>query len=211
MKLPGRIKIRRRFQLLIAGLLGLALAVVLYAGTTSRIDSYTACKDAGFPILDTEPPICRDGLNNFTGTPAASPKSSQAVTSVPFDILVDGDTHGAAPAHSQVLINDQGHWQSYWRAAHANLATLPPLIPVDFANSSVVAVSLGSRPTGGYGLKITSVVTGAKGSTVSVTETSPGPGCITTQAITNRYVIVETSKLTEPASFRINTDQRNCR
>jgi hypothetical protein len=68
MKLPGRIKIRRRFQLLIAGLLGLALAVVLYAGTTSRIDSYTACKDAGFPILDTEPPICRDGLNNFTGS-----------------------------------------------------------------------------------------------------------------------------------------------
>jgi len=180
------------------------------AGFTSPIDSYAACVEAGNPLLDTNPPICRDGSHNFIGTPLPAPTAASPVTTVPFEILVDGDTHSAAPGHSQDFINSQAEWQTYWRMAHAGLPTLPPLIPVDFAASSVLAVSLGNESTNGYGLKITDIHAASTGTTVNLTESTPTITCTVAQTISNRYLIVRTAKLAEPVNFRITFEKRHC-
>lgn len=195
---------------LVAAIVGVALVFIKLAGSTAPIDSYDACVEAGNPILETNPPICRDGAHNFTGTPYPQASPAAPLTSVPFDILVDGDTHADTPAHSQQFISTQAHWERFWREVHTSLAATPPLIPVDFTTASVVAVSLGSRPTGGYGLKITNISTSSAGSVVSLTESTPIAACMVTQAATNRYLIVRTAKLAEPVSFRITTEDRRC-
>ncbi len=186
------------------------LTVIVRAGTTSPVDSYAACIEAGNPVLQTDPPICRDGARNFTGTPAPSPQISGSSTSVAFELLVDGDTKASVPSHRQDFINSTSQWQAYWREVHSGLATLPPLIPVDFNRSDVVAVSLGEHATTGFGLKITGVSTGSAGTTVDLTESSPTITCSVAQAITNRYVIVRTPKLAAPVSFRITSEKRHC-
>jgi hypothetical protein len=129
---------------------------------------------------------------------------------VPYELLVDGDTKASTPAHGQEFINSQSQWQAYWREVHAGLATLPPLIPVDFSHSSVAAVSLGQQATSGFGLKISNITVSAAGTVIDLTESAPTITCAVAQTITNRYVIVRTSKLTEPVSFRLTTEQRHC-
>jgi len=197
-------------QLAISFVVAVLLAMAIWVGTTAQIDSYADCIEAGNPVLETDPPICRDGSRNFTGTSTPAPKLAAPDTAVPFELLVDGDTHGAAPAHRQDFINSAAQWQAYWRQVHASLATLPPLIPVDFSTSSVLAVCLGQQPTTGFGLKITNITASAAGTTVNLTESTPTITCSVSETPTDRYVIVRTAKLTEPISFRITSEKRHC-
>ncbi len=210
MKVLSYVQQHRWLQLLLAFIGAVALALIVHAGTTSPIDSYAACIEAGNPVLETEPPICRDGTHNFTGPPAPTLNLAASNTAVPFELLVDGDTHISVPAHRQDYIDSPAQWQAYWRQVHAGLASLPPIIPVDFAQSSVVAVSLGQQPTNGFGLKITNITTAKAGTTVNLTESTPTISCTVAQTVTNRYVIVRTAKLTEPVSFRITSQKRRC-
>jgi len=204
--------IKRKPWLQIALSLTLAgiVAIFIAAGYTSPIDSYNACVEAGNPILETDPPICRDGVHNFTGTPLPSRTPAPEVSTIPFEILVDGDTHGSSPAHAQVTINNQTDWQHYWQTTHANISPLPPLLPVDFTTSNVVAAGLGSKTTSGYGLKITSITASTAGTVVNLTESTPTITCTVAQVISDRYLIVRTPKLTDPVSFRITSEKRHC-
>ncbi|HEX3082621.1 MAG TPA: protease complex subunit PrcB family protein, partial [Candidatus Saccharimonadia bacterium] len=194
----------RWWQLGVSLVLAAIVAIWITAGYTEPIDSYTACVTAGYPVFDSNPPVCRAGSRNFTGLPSPTPTPPAPVTSVPFEILVDGDTHSPVPGHDQQLITTQSQWQTYWRSVHGGLPTLPPILPVDFSSSSVIGTSLGAKPTGGYSLKITSITTGSAGSVIDVTESTPTITCLVTQSITNRYLIVRTdTPLKDPVSFRI--------
>jgi PrcB C-terminal len=207
----AKLRPRQILRLVSIAILAAGLTAFIHVGTTHPVDSYAACIEAGFPVLESNPPVCRDGKNNFKGTPLVTPVPAAAVTPAEFDLLVGGDTGSARPAASQVLINDQAAWQEYWRTVHAGISPLPPIIAVDFAKHSVVGIATGQRPTGGYAMKLTSITTSAAGTTVQVSESEPGPGCLTTMAITNRYMIVRASKLTPPADFRVITTKRACK
>jgi hypothetical protein len=176
---------------------------------TERIDSYAACAEAGYPIAETYPPTCSDGRHTFLGPPSTVGPLSAEETSVPFQLLVEGDSGGNYPQRQEV-ITTIADWQHYWQTVHAGLASVPPILPVDFASSNVVALSEGPQLTSGYNLKVTSVVTSASGTTVGVTESIPTITCQVTQTSTNRYFIAKTDKLTPPVSFRITTDHRHC-
>jgi hypothetical protein len=200
---------------LLVPIIGLAIAAAggawaLTAARTTAIDSFAACRDAGYVVSDTNPPACSDGHHTFLGPRATAAASTGPVESVGFQLLVDGDSGGRYPRGQQV-INTAADWAEYWRTVHAGLAQEPPLLPVDFAHSTVVALSEGQQPTGGYSFKVTGITTRATGTAVAVTETVPGPGCMVPQAVSNRYFIVHSdSKLTEPVSFRLSTVKRAC-
>lgn len=205
----------RRHRLTIVLAIMLAAVVLLYifrAKLTSPIDSYSACVEAGYPVTESEPPVCREGIHNFKGTPRPEPAPTLAtgIENISFDILVDGDTHATAPSHEQRLITTPAQWRAYWDQTHSGLSSIPPLLPVDFSASDVVGVSLGQMTTSGYGLKITGVTSTATGTIVSITESTPTITCAVAQQISNRYLIIRTPKLKTPVSFRISPVKRRC-
>ncbi len=61
---------------------------------------------------------------------------------------------------------------------------------VDFAREQVVFVALGERRTGGYSAKVTSATVSGDILIVRYVERRPGPGCLTTQALTTPYQAV---------------------
>jgi hypothetical protein len=192
-----------------SGLILLLAAWLLHGQLTARVDSFAKCASEGYPVAESDPPTCNDGRHAFVG-PRASPGPSTAPSaSLPFELLVDGDSASDYPQR-QETITTQADWTRYWRSVHASLASLPPILPVDFTKDNVIAISEGRKMTGGYNLKITGIMAATTGTTVSVTETVPTTTCAVTQATTNRYLIVRTSKLAEPVSFRISTDYRQC-
>ncbi len=184
-------------------------AVLIRALDTSPIDSFIRCAAAGNPVSETNPPTCSEGGRYYVGPDAAPEVSSEPMVSLPFQILVDGDSGGHFPRSSQ-LINDESSWEEFWSWIHNSKSAVPPLIPVDFAKNSVIAISEGREQTNGYEYKITNVSVSKTRTVVDIRESIPTITCKVANIRTNRYYIVRTDKVQEPISYRISSERRKC-
>ena len=182
------------------------VAWVLTSQPTAPIDSYAACTAAGYPVSETNPPICQSPKRAFVGPVVSTPPSSEASQGVPFELLVDADSHSAYPRATQVLTT-QDAWQSYWSQVHARIS-LPPILPVDFASSEVIALSEGEGPAGRH-FAVSSVNESSHGTVVMVNETVP-IGCVEPTGSTNPYYIVRTQRLTTPVTFSVTPLTHKC-
>jgi PrcB C-terminal len=92
---------------------------------------------------------------------------------------------------AQRVVRIQPEWEVLWRE-HARAGRPAP--PVDFSSRMVLAVFLGSRPTGGYSVAI--IGTRLDGDTLVVewTERAPNPRDITAQVLTSPAHLVEVPK-----------------
>ena len=77
-----------------------------------------------------------------------------------------------------------------------------PAPSVDFAREMVVAVFLGTRPTGGYGAEIVATRREADALIVEYAERRPPADAIVTQALTAPFHIVRLPKHDGPVRFR---------
>jgi hypothetical protein len=78
-------------------------------------------------------------------------------------------------------------WEALW-TAHAGRAPLPE---VDFSTEMVVAVFLGTRPTGGFGVEIIGAHTENGALVVEYVERRPGRGGFVAQVLTTPFHIVK--------------------
>ncbi len=69
----------------------------------------------------------------------------------------------------------------------------PPLPSVDFGTEGVLVAALGTRNTGGYDIRVDSLVQYQYASVAYVTTQSPGQSCGTTQALTQPVQILRLS------------------
>ena len=77
-------------------------------------------------------------------------------------------------------------WSRLW-TQHAGERTRPS---VDFSREIVVAVFMGTRPTGGFGVEIVRVRQEGVALVVSYTETRPSPDSVAAQVLTSPFHIV---------------------
>lgn len=80
----------------------------------------------------------------------------------------------------EAVARSQAEWAALWRQ-HAGDKPAPA---VDFAESTVVAVFLGSRMSSGYRVTITGTRRDGAALVVLWSESKPAPGMVTAQAIT---------------------------
>jgi HAMP domain-containing protein len=182
------------------------------ARDTEQLDSFARCAADGNPVTDTNPPVCNAEAHTFLGPRqvlSASAAPGASLSSINFQLLVQGDAGGAYPKAQQV-INNEAQWQRFWASVHAALPSAPPLLPVDFSGSNVVAITEGPQQTDGYNLKITAVSTSESGTVIDFTESIPTVTCQVTNRQSNRYFIARTPQLKEPVSFRLTRSFRHC-
>jgi len=195
----------------LAGLAVTAVGVAwaLRGQATEPVDSYAQCIAAGYPTTSTGPPVCRARGRTFRGPSPSPAPTPPPATSQPFELLVHGDSHGNYPDRQEV-IRTLADWQRYWRQVHTGLTSPPPLPPVDFNSSAVIAFSYGQKPTGGYDIKLADVMTGPAGTAIDVVQTVPGEGCVVAAAVTNPYFIARVATLPEPVAFRLTVQKHHC-
>jgi hypothetical protein len=93
------------------------------------------------------------------------------------------------------IIRDEPAWRALWQALFANRSVMPPLPAIDFTREMVIAVAIGSRPTGGYRVEITAVHAMGGDLYISFRETQPDPAtCVTTQALTSPAALARVSR-----------------
>lgn len=105
--------------------------------------------------------------------------------SVSFDEVEGATTPLSGITDSErLVIRSMGSWSAFWSRLHANITPEPDLPSIDFERQLVIAAAMGLRSTGGYGIRVEEVSRTGEDIEVVVVESSPGPGCLTTQAFT---------------------------
>jgi PrcB C-terminal len=104
------------------------------------------------------------------------------------------------------VIRDDSTFAQFWQALAAGQRPA-----VDFSRDVVIAVAAGQRPTGGHSIAVEQVARAGKSMTVDVVETVPGPGCWTTQQITQPVDVVVVAAADAPTwSFSDQTKTQGC-
>ncbi len=85
----------------------------------------------------------------------------------------------------RLVIRDPATWTQFWSELGAGVRP-----EVDFSTDLVIAVASGERSTGGHDVEVRQVVRAGGQLRISVLETSPGEGCITTAALTQPVDVV---------------------
>jgi len=192
-------------------IVGLALVLTLAVGACGgggssgeNLDDFLPSGPGGA----TAPPI---------NPPGSTPPPPSDDTPVPLAFrILDMGTGSLLTTPQNRIAGDQVAWGSLW-VAHKGVMPpgigapdpAPPIL--DFTTEIVVGVFLGTRPTGGYMAGVLSVTTdGAAGATVSFEERQPGSNCITTQALTQPFIIIAIPRVSGAIGFSGTVRVVNC-
>ena len=105
------------------------------------------------------------------------------------------------------VIRDDSTFAQFWQSLGAGQRPV-----VDFTRDVVIAVAAGQRQTGGYAIAVQRVARAGMAMTVDVVETAPGPGCWTTQQITQPVDVVVVAAADAPSfSFSDQTRSQGCK
>ena len=99
---------------------------------------------------------------------------------------------------TEMAARTPAEWGALWKR-HGGAE---PAAAVDFANAMVVAVFLGTRPTGGYSVEILAVRREAGAVIIEYAERVPSADVIVTQALTSPFHIVAMPKQEGALRFR---------
>lgn len=116
-------------------------------------------------------------------------------------------------SHSEqenIVINDNGQWQSLWQTLFTNTNVKPPLPEIDFTHRTIIAVFQGEQATTGYQISIEEVVETENALEVAVKAFSPGKRCVLLGKVTRPLHIVEIEKTQKEIVFHVKHRIRNC-
>ncbi len=119
----------------------------------------------------------------------------------PFETLLAEPHSGLAEPRREV-VRDEAGWARLWTDIHAGVTPVPPLPEVDFGRHMLIAVASGTRPSGGFAIKVRSVATRGGKLEVVVVETCPAPDAMVTMELSQPVEVVRVPRLTEPVAFQ---------
>lgn len=145
----------------------------------------------------------------FAAGCAARSGEAPGDSAVSFQVLLQNSRGGVAERQF-VVIRDAADFHRWWRRATSR--RLPAQSPpeVDFSRNMVIALFMGAQRTGGNRISVAGVNRDGDTLTVQVRERSPGAGCMTTQALTQPFEIIETPAAAK-VEFQTRRVSRRCR
>jgi hypothetical protein len=109
-----------------------------------------------------------------------------------------------------LVIRGERRWKRTWRELKATIEPRPRRPRIDFTRHMLLVAVQGRRPSGGHAATITGVGDTGGRLIVDVDDVSPGPGCMTTGAMTSPYHVVRVRRSRDPVSFQRHPVERDC-
>ena len=126
-------------------------------------------------------------------------------TGVPFTTISRGNSSGLTE-RSLLTIRSAEEWQNLWRRHSPHFPTPPPLPVIDFARETVIAIFVGTKPTGGYGVEILRVKMSEDKLLALYKETVPPRGAMVTQVLTQPYHMIKIQQSSVEVIFQQERD-----
>jgi hypothetical protein len=140
---------------------------------------------------------------------AGVPSGSGGTPAVSFETILDEVTSGLHERRREV-VRDEAGWAQLWAEIHEGVTPQPALPPVDFSRDMLIAVATGTRPTGGFDIKVRRVTRGGERLEVAVHETCPAPGDRVSMGLTQPVEVVRLERLAQAPTFQ-ETRSASCR
>jgi hypothetical protein len=138
----------------------------------------------------------------FAACAAAGPSGGgETSAEQPFETVV-AQSHSGLEEPRREVIRDEASWARLWGEIQAGVTPRPPLPAVDFERHMLIAVALGTRRSGGFGIKVQGVASRGDTLEVSVLETCPAPGAMVIMALTQPLEVVRVPRLPQEPTFR---------
>lgn len=120
--------------------------------------------------------------------------STQGAPVISF-ATVDQGLHSRVAQPLQAVIRTPVEWAALW-ARHAGLSVVPPA--VDFSTEMIIAVFAGERPTSGYEVEITRVLSTDQGLRVTYQEHAPPAGTLVRPVLTTPFHVIRLPRSEKP-------------
>jgi len=153
----------------------------------------TSSGSSGSPTAPAPPAAPTNPATPVT-TPPAQEKPVAQVEVLSYATLQKG-TYSGVTERMAVVVTDEQAWQKLWQQHASRAVPAPPAPAVDFSKESVLVVYMGEKNSGGYSIEVTGVQKENGKLAVSVRQTSPGPGTMTTMALTQPFHMVRIPKV----------------
>lgn len=128
---------------------------------------------------------------------------------VPFEVVAQGSQAVGVDGPSYRLLRTRDELVQAWNQGYGAALGVPPVPSADLARETLVAIFLGPKPTGGYGLEVRAASLEGGDLYVDVRELAPAPGAMVTQALTSPWLLLRIPRGEVGAVwFRDATDQR---
>jgi len=119
----------------------------------------------------------------------------------PFETVL-AEAHSGLAEQRREVVRDEAAWVRLWAEIQAGVDPQPPRPPVDFTRDMLIAVATGTRPSGGFSIKVRRVATRGETLEVAVLETCPAPGAMVSMGLSQPVEVVRAARLTQPLTFR---------
>lgn len=126
-----------------------------------------------------------------------------------IEVLIQGQNAGAVTERKNFRLKNKEQLEQLWRSMYTSDG--PALPAVDFSTHEVLAVFDGSHSSGGYGVEVVSVQDSNTARQVVIRRIVPDENCITTDAITNPFILVVLPKSNLPIVRTEETKTVLCR
>ncbi len=125
---------------------------------------------------------------------------------------IDGASTGMSPFRDgrRLVIRGSTEWETFWNDLNGHLTPTPALPVIDFSRQTVIAASMGQRPSGGHAIRIDEVFEDDQRVFVVAVETSPGPACFSTQIITSPVATVVVDRAGREVEFVEQSETLEC-
>ncbi len=107
---------------------------------------------------------------------SAQDNNSVSSNSVPFNVLATGSNAISITDRTNYRITNVNDFNSLWELVYGDVDG-HPLPQVDFSKYEVLAIFDGTHATGGYGVKVQSVVDKSPSRMVTILHLAPNPSC----------------------------------
>ena len=131
--------------------------------------------------------VVRPGLETAAAGVTATPAGAASPV---WEVLATGTQAASSDSPDFELATSRPDLEAVWNRAYGAMTSVPPLPEVDFGSSSVAAFFLGTQRSGGYSVDVQNVAVEQGEVYLDVAITQPAPGTLTTQALTNPWVMV---------------------
>lgn len=126
------------------------------------------------------------------------------------DVLLQNDMSGLDGSRQRIVIRTADEWAAFWAGVHSTVTPVPPVPVVNFEQSTVIALVMGTRSSAGYSIHVDEVYERDGRLYVVVEETSPAGSCFLPQVLTNPVTAIRVARFDGDVTFIERRTERRC-
>ncbi|MGI5524691.1 protease complex subunit PrcB family protein [Micromonospora sp. CA-259024] len=136
--------------------------------------------------------------------------AGEAGEPVEFRALAEDYDDGGDHSSGLFVVRTQPEWEQRWQGLTIRHTPPPPPPAVDWTTEMVIFYVLGTKPSGGYSVRIDEISARDGRLAVRVEESRPGRSCATAAVLTNPLDVVATRASDAPIEVDLDSDSHRC-